>query len=70
MDLKKHIRARAYMSGVERDQIRIKSTNEVFTPTELVQETLDKLPPEIFTEKTPLPLKQTGSKTLKSISTG
>ena len=31
------------MSGVERDQIRIKSTNEVFTPTELVQETLDKL---------------------------
>jgi hypothetical protein len=31
------------MSGVERDQLRIKQTAEVFTPTELVQEMLDKL---------------------------
>ena len=31
------------MSGVERDKLRIKQTAEVFTPTELVQEMLDKL---------------------------
>ncbi len=31
------------MSGVERDKLRIKQTAEVFTPTELVQEVLDKL---------------------------
>ena len=50
MDLKKHIRERAYMSGVERDQIRIKSTNEVFTPTAEVQRSLDKIPREVFTD--------------------
>ncbi len=37
------LRNREYMSGVERDQLRIKQTAEVFTPTELVQEMLDKL---------------------------
>ena len=31
------------MSGVERDKLRIKETAEVFTPTPLVQEMLDKL---------------------------
>lgn len=31
------------MSGVERDKLRIKQTAEVFTPTPLVQEILDKL---------------------------
>ena len=31
------------MSGVERDQLRIKQTAEVFTPTLLVQEMLNKL---------------------------
>ena len=39
----KHSREREYMSGVERDKLRIKQTAEVFTPTELVQEMLDKL---------------------------
>ena len=38
-----HLRNREYMSGVERDKLRIKQTAEVFTPTELVQEMLDKL---------------------------
>jgi len=38
------------MSGVERDQIRIKSTNEVFTPTAEVQRSLDKIPREVFTD--------------------
>lgn len=36
-------RNRLYMSGVERDKLRIKQTAEVFTPTPLVQEILDKL---------------------------
>ena len=38
-----HIRNREYMSGVERDKHRVKQTAEVFTPTLLVQEMLDKL---------------------------
>jgi hypothetical protein len=38
-----HTRNREYMSGVERDKLRIKQTAEVFTPTPLVQEMLDKL---------------------------
>jgi type I restriction-modification system DNA methylase subunit len=38
------------MSGVERDKLRIKSSGEVFTPTPLVQEILDQLPVEIFTD--------------------
>ena len=45
-----HIRNRSYMSGVERDQARIKATGEVFTPTPLVQEILDQLPVEQFTD--------------------
>ncbi len=48
----KHARDRAYMSGVERDQLRVKATGEVFTPTPLVQEILNKLPPEIFADPT------------------
>jgi SAM-dependent methyltransferase len=48
----KHIRNRSYMSGIERDKLRIKSTGEVFTPTPLVQEILDKLPQELFTDST------------------
>jgi type I restriction-modification system DNA methylase subunit len=45
-----HIRNRDYMSGVERDRNRIKSTGEVFTPTPLVQHMLDQLPPVVFTD--------------------
>jgi type I restriction-modification system DNA methylase subunit len=32
------------MSGVDRNQLRIKATGEVFTPTPLVQEILDQIP--------------------------
>ena len=49
-DIKSHIRNRDYMSGIERDQLRVKATSEVFTPTDLVQCTLDRLPPDIFTD--------------------
>ena len=38
-----HSRNRVYMSGVERDKLRIKQTAEIFTPTSLVQKMLDKL---------------------------
>jgi hypothetical protein len=40
------------MSGIERDRLRIKQTAEVFTPTNLVLEILDKLEesnPSLFT---------------------
>jgi hypothetical protein len=43
-----HIRNRNYMSGIERDQSRVKSTAEVFTPTPLVQKCLDKLPEDFW----------------------
>lgn len=44
------------MSGVERDQNRVKATGEVFTPTEAVQKMLDTLPEGFFedTAKTAL----------------
>ena len=47
-----HIRNRTYMSGVERDRARVKATGEVFTPTTLVQEILNRLPPELFQDPT------------------
>jgi hypothetical protein len=40
------------MSGVEREQARVKATGEVFTPTPLVQEILTQLPEEVFTDTT------------------
>lgn len=40
-DIIEHVRNRSYMSGVDREQARIKATGEVFTPTPLVQEILD-----------------------------
>lgn len=43
-----HLRDREYMSGADRDSVRVKSTGEVFTPTPLVQEILDQLDPELF----------------------
>ena len=47
-----HIRNRTYMSGVDRDRARIKATGEVFTPTPLVQEVLDRLDPSLFQDPT------------------
>jgi hypothetical protein len=38
------------MSGVERDNARVKAMQEVFTPTPMVQELLDKFPSEIFAD--------------------
>jgi len=47
-----HIRNRTYMGGVERDKLRVKSTGEVFTPTELVREMLEQIPIDQFTDPT------------------
>ena len=47
-----HIRNRTYMSGVERDHTRVKSTGEIFTPTPLVQEILNQLDPSLFQNTT------------------
>ena len=49
-----HSRSHSYMSGIERDELRIKKTAEIFTPTEGVQELLDELEkryPIIFIDK-------------------
>jgi hypothetical protein len=45
-----HIRDRAYMGGVERGKLRVKTTGEVFTPTELVREMLEQIPVDQFTD--------------------
>jgi hypothetical protein len=47
-DIVKHARDREYMSGVERDKVRVKATGEVFTPTPLVQDVLGKIPESQF----------------------
>ena len=47
-----HSRNRSYMSGIERDKLRVKETAEVFTPTTLVQQVLDNLPRELFEDYT------------------
>lgn len=47
-----HLRDREYMGGIDREKSRTKATGEIFTPTPLVQEILDQLPPESFTDPT------------------
>jgi hypothetical protein len=47
-----HLRNREYMSGVDRDKSRVKATGEVYTPTPLVQEILDQIPQDQFTDHT------------------
>ena len=47
-----HSRNHSYMSGIERDKLRIKQTAEVFTPTYKVQELLDEYPRELFSNST------------------
>ena len=50
-----HIRNRPYMSGIERDTLRVKETEEIFTPTILVHECLtllETIHPDCFTDST------------------
>ncbi len=48
--IKDHIQNRPYMSGIERNSLRIKATQEIFTPTEMVKDLLDKLNPSLFVD--------------------
>jgi hypothetical protein len=50
-EIYEHLFKRSYMSGVERDSIRIKATAEVFTPTPLVEEILDSMDKGLFQDK-------------------
>jgi type I restriction-modification system DNA methylase subunit len=43
-----HIRNRSYMSGIERNSVRVKATQEVFTPTTMVRDILDRLDQSLF----------------------
>ena len=45
-----HARDREYMTGVERDDLRVKATGEVFTPTDLVQRTLGRMNQNMFSD--------------------
>lgn len=45
-----HIRNRSYMSGIEREKVRVKATGEVFTPTEVAQQMLDTMDQTIFSD--------------------
>jgi SAM-dependent methyltransferase len=45
-----HLFDREYMSGAEREKARVKATGEVFTPTPLVNEILDKMDNELFVD--------------------
>lgn len=49
-DIYRHLFDRTYMSGLERERTRVKATGEVFTPTPLVEEILDKMDQELFTD--------------------
>ena len=44
--------SREHMSGVDRDDERTKQTGEIFTPSDLVEEILNKFPVELFTDDT------------------
>jgi hypothetical protein len=52
VQIKSHLFDREYMSGVERDQTRIKSTGEVFTPGKAVGKMLDMIPADFFMDPT------------------
>jgi len=49
-DYYSHLFDREYMSGVEREKTRVKDTGEVFTPTPLVEEILDKMDQSLFSD--------------------
>lgn len=48
--IRAHLFDREYMSGVERDHNRVKSTGEVFTPNEAVQKMLNMIPVDFFND--------------------
>ena len=51
-EISSHLRDRPYMSGVDREYLRVKATGEVFTPTWLVQSILDGFDASEFNDQT------------------
>ena len=51
-EIYKHLFDREYMSGVDRENARVKATGEVFTPTWLVEEILDEMDQSLFSDPT------------------
>lgn len=49
-DIVDHARNRVYMNGIDRNKTRVKETQEVFTPTKMVQSLLDQLPQDLFSD--------------------
>ena len=47
-EIYKHLFDREYMSGVDRENTRVKATGEVFTPTWLVEELLSEMDSALF----------------------
>lgn len=45
-----HIRNRSYMSGIDRNVIRVKATQEIFTPTSMVRDILGSLDQSLFSD--------------------
>jgi len=45
-----HIRERSYMSGIERENVRVKATGEVFTPTKTAQHMLNSMDQSLFVD--------------------
>ena len=50
INIAKSSRNHNYMAGISRDKSRVKATSEVFTPTSLVQEILNRIPITQFTD--------------------
>jgi hypothetical protein len=50
--IEKHLFNRGYMEGVNRNLSRVYDTSEIFTPTPLVDEILDKMDPDLFKDPT------------------
>jgi len=48
----KYLFKQEYMSGIDREKTRVKTTGEVFTPTVLVEEMLSKIDLKIFADST------------------
>ena len=49
--IRKHLFEREYMSGIDREELRVKTTAEIFTPTTLVEDIINGMDPELFEDE-------------------
>jgi len=49
--IRKHLFEREYMSGIDREELRVKTTAEIFTPTILVEDIINGMDPELFEDE-------------------